>query len=276
MEFSLPSDQITISFSEPPSGATVGVQIQDATTGLTEVGRSESGVTERPAGSGNFVFVGAAPSSEGNYLVVADWNNGVINEATSAVRELRVSSSVPVSTSGLGAVADAAKSHLASIFDKLINSPSYGQTLVVGQIETVKARLLKAPPATADEGSLNPVVIDYLGKLVALALIPAAVALLQDEAQSRSTGNDPLEIVTYVDKIKTLDMLQKILLDQIAREEALVLTLINEPVTSSFVDTGPSISDTRPRVTADPGCYPQYDDYPLKRGDRIGNGSVFG
>lgn len=276
-EFSLPSDQIVFVFEEPPSGATVGVQIRNAVSDLVEVGRTTTGVSEQPAGSGIFVFVGAAPASEGDYLVIADWNAGVLTDNLSEVKELRVSATVPVATSNLGAIADAAKSHLASIFDKLINSPSYGQSLVVGQIETIKTRVLKTPPATADEGSLNRVVVDYLGKLVALSLIAPATALLQDEIQSRSTGNEPLEIVTYIDRLKVLQALEEILLEQIQREEELVLTLLPDPVQTSIADTGPAVSVVGQKVTDDPWSFPRIRDYPYHHRDRgIGNGSVFG
>lgn len=269
--FVLPLDVLTEVFDGLPSGlgGSIGQQITRASTGSTVLGRTSSGITERPPGSGSYVAQPTAAAEQGVYLLTVDWNGGVLEPATSRTHQFEVTTTLPVVITGLGAIADEARSHLGGIFDKLVNSPSYGSAHVVGRIEVVKERLMTAPPDTTGEATLPRLVKDYLGKLAALELIPAVFALLQGELQQESTANDPLEIVSYVDKIKVVELVRDELLAQTRRDESTVLPLLDQPNLRAAAD-GPAVDEVDEfRVMADPRDVPPFSTFPHRPFTRV-------
>lgn len=247
-------------------GVVVGYQIRRASNDTVVQGRTITGVAERPAGLGNYVVIGASPAEQGTYLVIVDWNDGNLDPAHTAIQELIVVSSVAVESSGLGLVADAAKAHLAQTFDRLADDDHYGSAFIARAVAVVKRRVMLNPPTVGDENMLDELVIDYLGKLVALELMPAAVDYWAVQYQSESTGNDPTETASYPDRLKALEMLENELLKQVRRDEAMIVPLINGQRLRAASD-GPSIDeDDDFRVTDDPRSHPPV--HTIQRGHR--------
>src|SRR4051794_39173519 len=134
-----PGETLTIAQSGIPTGRTVGVQLIKAATGAVALGRSTTGVVERPAGSGNYPATFVAPVEADLYLIVLDWNNGTITTTTSKVEELQVTSSAAAADTGLGEIADYAKMAIGGeSFTLLLESPNYGASFISLAVDVVK------------------------------------------------------------------------------------------------------------------------------------------
>jgi hypothetical protein len=270
---SLPGDVFPAELNRAATGltGTLGVQIRKLETDTVVMGRRTDVITERPAGTGNYVALLTAPVEVGRYQVVWDTTNGVLDPDHTAVETLEVTTTLPISPSGLGVIADAAKSHMGETFDALVSSTHYGAQYITGRVEVVKRRVMTDPPVQADEDTLDTLVIDYLGKLVALELMPAAFDYWGRQVQAETIGNDPAEMTTYPDRIKVMEAVQQTLLVQTRADEIIVLPLINKPRLRSN-DDGPAIDedpDTFAHVTEDPNSFPPARTYPFGKKDRV-------
>lgn len=265
-----PGEAVTLSVDGIPTGEVVGYQVMKAATGTVAVGRTTVGVVERPSGSGNYVATFAAPVEADLYLIVLDWNGGVITTTKSRVEEMQVASATAQAETGLGLIADYVKTFIGGeTFDLLVGSPSYGSAYVSIAIETVKARVMEDPLLTSQEGTLPVVVLSWLGKLAALQLLPAAADAWSTRAQSRSVGSDPTEIVTYPSREAMLKLLADRLLADARAEEALALSLIPSARLLS-TSSGPAIDeDAGQHVTRDPRLFPREQCYPFGRGGAL-------
>lgn len=260
-----PGETITIAQSGIPTGQTVGYQVMKAASGSISIARTTVGVVERPAGSGNYIATFVAPPEPDLYLIVIDWNNGVINTSTSKVEELLVTSTVAQDETGLGPVADYTKTFLGGeTFQMLLDSVNYGPGYISTAIGIVKARVSTVTIDLAGESLLPIIVLSYLGKLSALQLIPAAIDIWATQAQSKSMGNDPAEIVTYASRDAMLRMLQENLLRLARADEALALALLPEARLLS-TESGPAIDEEElAKVTSDPRRFPRAGDFPYR------------
>lgn len=269
MPSAIPSDPFVVSFDDLPvglvgSGTPIGVQIRRASNGTVVSGRTTSGIVEEPVASGTYEVTGTAPAELGEYLVLVDWNAGVIESDTSEARELTVAVSIPLVISEFGLVADATKSHMGETFDGLVSSEHYGSGYVMRKIDVIKQRVLNSPPDVEDEDTLHKLVIDYLGKLAAIDLMPAAIDYWARQAQTDSTGSDPTETVSYPDRLEAMKQLQEELLRQTRRDEIVVTPLLEDPRTRDAVLVGPAIDEVDDcKVTAEPRFFPRYDDFPF-------------
>jgi hypothetical protein len=274
---------VTITESGIPTGSMVGFQVMKALSGTITQGRTTAGVVERPAASGNFVIPFTAPVEGELYLVVVDWTGGVLAPETTRVTELQVVvGATAASPTGLGEIADWAKASLGGeTWNGLIDSPNYGASYVAKAILAVKERVMTVPPATVDEGTLSVLVLSYLGKLVALQLMPAARDYWGNQTQSVSIGDDPIEIATYPNRNTMLDALKEDLVAQVVEEQAKALELLGTAV-RVIASRGPMIDEDfdDARVTDDPRTFPRSDTFPytdsefaaIGGGVRIGSG----
>lgn len=271
MQTANPGSSTTVTFPGIPSGSVVGFQVLNAATGLVALARTQNGVVERPAGSGNWVAIFNAPVQGDLYLVVADWNNGVLTPATSQVKELQVTTVVAPGSSGLGRVADYVRMRLGGeTFKGLTTSTDYGMPFVQQAIDLVKRRVMTNTVATVDEGNLDILILDYLGILASLALIPAARDWWGSQVVAQSTGNDPTEMVTYTDRSKLMDTVRDDLLRRLPEVQALAIPLIGTPRLRLAAD-GPSIDeDEGKHVLPDPRDFPDSIHFPgPRRGEVI-------
>lgn len=265
-----PGQTITISQDDLPTGLDVGFQVIKAATGAIVVGRSTTGVFERPTSSGNYVATFVTPVEADLYLIVMDWSGGTLSPSTSVVQQLQVTSMQPAET-GLGPIADYAKLYLGGeTYRGIVSSPTGGEGTIALAIGAVKARVFTSPPITAAESLLPQVVISYLGKLVALELMPAARDYWNTQYQSESTGSDPTEIATFPSRQAFLNALATDLLAKVRADWPIVLPLIESPMLRSSAN-GPQIDedDESRYVTRDPRHFPLQDYYPYSKFDKL-------
>jgi hypothetical protein len=275
MQTAKPGQTVTMSFSGIPSGAAVGYQVIKAGSGVVSIGRTELGVIEMPTGSGNYMITFAAPPEGDLYLVVVDWTAGVLAPETTKTDLLQVSTQAQIGDTGLGPVADYVKMRLGGeTWKGLTQSAEYGEPFVVQAIELVKRRVMKTPPAAADEGTLDVLVLDYLGILAALELVPAARDYWMNQLVSESTGDDPTEITTYTDRAKLIDDLRDDLVRRLPQAQALAVPLLNDPRLGDAT-LGPDIDeDDDDRATFDPRDFDDRDLVAPFAGEPIPDGFV--
>lgn len=272
MHTTSPGKTTVITLSDLPSGQIVGIQVIKAANGLVSIGRTTTGVVERPPGSGAYVVTFVAPAEGDLFLLVADWSGGVISDSTTRVEELNVTAEVQPGSSGLGYVADYTKMYLGGeTWRGLADSLNYGTPFIARAIEVVKRRVFTNPPDTANENTLPVLVLDYLGICAALELIPAARDWWMNQHISISEGDDPTEIVTYANRAALMKDLQDDLLRRLPAARDLALPLIDDPVLTALSDV-PAIDedDDLSRVTADPRHFPGAGTFPYDSDDPRG------
>lgn len=162
----------------------------------------------------------------------------------------------------MSSVADYARMYLGGqTWKLLIESEGFGATYVTLAIETVKRRTMSSPPTTPLEHTLNPLVLDYLGILTALQLMPAAKDAWGSKIISRSVGNDPAEITTFTDRSKLIDGIQSDLLRRLGAIQALALEHVVDPVTGPRSQMATDEIYDR-HVTHDPRSFPPASTFP--------------
>jgi hypothetical protein len=268
MQTTGPGQITTFTQSGIPTGASVGVQIISAASGLVALARTTNGIAERPLGSGNYVISFNAPLLGDLYITIVDWNNGVIEPGTSVTGDLVVTAVPQLGSSDLGAIADYASVYLGGeTWNAIKSSANFGTTGILRAIGIIKARVQVTPTPPELEGSLPALVLDYLGILTALQLIPAARDIWAQSKISESIGNDPAEIVTYVNRAALVENLQNDLLRRLAAAQAAADPLLDSP-TARLVSQGPQIDeDDACYVTEDPRDFPQRDTFPYRHRD---------
>jgi hypothetical protein len=263
-----PGETITVSQSGIPTGQTVGIQVIKAATGAVSLGRFTIDVVERPSGSGNYVSTFVAPVEADLYLVVLDWNNGVLTPTKSVVQEMQVTSSVLQADTGLGEIADYVKTYIGGeTFTLLLESPNYGPSFISLAIDVIKHRMMTSVVLTINENTLPVVVLSYFGKLAALQLMSAVRDIWSTKAQSKALGNDPVETISYPSRTAILDAIEESLLRQVREEQAAVLPLIPTP-NLILASRGPAIDEDEDdgRVTSDPRVFPRLYEFPYRDG----------
>lgn len=262
MQTTSPGQTTIITESGIPTGESVGFQVFKAASDTPVSARQTLGVSERPAGSGNYVITFIAPAEGDLYLVVLDWNGGILTPETSKVIDLRVTSAVELGSSGLGEVADYAKMYLGGeTWSGLVNSADYGPSYVSRAIDTIKRRTMATPPDTAGEASLDPIVASYLGLLSALQLISAARDYWGSQQITITRGDDSSEMVTYANRMAMMKELREDLMRQLPAATAAAQPIIDQPLV--IASSGPAIDeDDDFRVTDDPRDFPSRDAFP--------------
>ena len=173
----------------------------------------------------------------------------------------------PISSAPLMAsVADYVRMYLgAQTWDLLTGveqQVSYGAGTVTLAIETVKRRVMTNPPITPLESTLNPLVLDYLGILSALQLIPAAKDAWGSKIISSSVGHDPSEIKTYTDRAKLIEAIQDDLLRRLPAIQAIAAPHIDTPTPTANRSQPATDELYDERVTVDPRTFPPASTYP--------------
>lgn len=94
MIYAQPGSSFTASLENASTGltGTLGVQILNH-EGTVVFARKTAGITEIPAGSGQYLVTLTAPTGPGLYIVF--WDNGVISPSTTASEELTITSILP-------------------------------------------------------------------------------------------------------------------------------------------------------------------------------------
>jgi hypothetical protein len=263
-----PGETITIVQSGIPTGEDVGYRVTKAVTGAVAIGRTTTGVVERPAGSGTYVATFVAPVEVDLYLVTLDWNSGILTPNKSVTEELQVTTSAAQVDTGLGEIADYVKTALGGdTFTALLQSPNYGPSHIALAIDIIKNRVMTVPVLTANENTLPSVVLSYLGKLAALELRTAVIDLWADKAQARSFANDPSENVTYASRENMLRLLFDALLAAANKEAKIAIPLLPTPRLEDSSAGAAIDEEANAHVTRDPRLFPRQHEYPFRDGN---------
>ena len=259
-----PGQTLVVTEDGIPSDAVVGFQVLKAASGMVALGRSTNGVVERPTNSGNYVITFVAPAENDLFLIVIDWSDGVLAPETTMVKELQITSSTVAAPSELGSIADHAKLSMGGeIWNGLLNSPNYGSSEIALAVATIKSRIFTVDIPTASESTLPELVLDYLGKLTALQLVPAARDFWANAYISITRGDDSSEVVTYPNRATLIDDLRDDLLRAVRALEPLVIPIIDNPRMIASTN-GPAIDEDENSfyVTADPRTFPPAETFP--------------
>lgn len=127
-----------------------------------------------------------------------------------------------------GAIAESAKSTLPITWDALLTDSRYGESLLTAKVDYVKEKLFGEVITVGEEETYSLMVINYAAKLVALEMIPPGIDFWMNQPSSESaTGTT--EVHTFVDRAEALRKLAERLLQEVRRDEADVLALLNRP-----------------------------------------------
>jgi hypothetical protein len=145
-----------------------------------------------------------------------------------------------------GPVARAARREIPIAWDYLSSLPGYGDVELSEKIETVKLTVLGYTMSIADEESADKRVVDYLGKMAAIDVIPAAIDYWTDRMVSQSArGSD--EVITYPNRIAALESKLKYLLAVTERMRPRIEDIIGRVTKRS--EPGPAVDTEGPLVT---------------------------
>lgn len=263
----LPTETVTALLESAPSGlltqGVIGAELRTEGTDLVKIARTANGIVEKPTLPGYYWWTFTLPPEGGNYYVLWDRDNGTRAEGMTAIEQVRVSVFQSAEDAEVGEIAWRARGHIPETYLALWKADSFGPSHIQLKADVIKRRVMTTVIAVEAENTLDTLVLDYLGRLVALELIPPGRDYWANQLQSESIGDDPTEVRTYADRIKALADTQSDLLRQIRRDEPIILPLITDLRLPDALDAGPEIDeDDDYRTTSDPREFPAIADFP--------------
>lgn len=158
-----------------------------------------------------------------------------------------------------GAIAEAAAGEIPETWKALTNSArGYPATFFDRRLNGVMRRYLGAVLTPDEQNALDPVVIDYLGKRLALSLIVAGIDYWSKQRIQTGVQGSRNENVTYKDRASDLKDIQKMLLIDVMHLWVEVQPLLpNRRVRQAAV---PAVTTETTAYTADPNLMePPFD-----------------
>lgn len=153
-----------------------------------------------------------------------------------------------------GAVASQARQYLPVTWDALSQDQRYGDRFLQARVDTVKYRLFATVVnAVAEATTYDLFVLDFMGKVAVLQIIPAGIEYWSDRHISVSTTGTS-EVVSYPDRLKSLQALQEWLTVEVAKDWQDVQAIL--PFKIRRKGKFPKVSDTDPLLTASPKDFP--------------------
>jgi hypothetical protein len=152
-------------------------------------------------------------------------------------------------------IALAARDELPETWDKLLEATTFGEDALLRRLSVLTYRAFGVELDAADQGALDPVLVSYLGKRMALDLIIPGIDYWSKQVLSLSAGER--ETKAYKDRAEDLKELRKMLLDETAKmlpDVDQLLPLIPRPAadTPKVLEAGFSTV----HVTSDPMSFP--------------------
>lgn len=148
----------------------------------------------------------------------------------------------------MGVIAQRAKEVMPVTWTALQADSRYGTVLMQGRVDYVKFRLFGTICADGAEASIyNPLILDYVGKEVALQIIPAGIDYWMEQHLTASTHGTQ-ESVSYPDRVGALEKLQEWLI----REVRSLRPELDDVFIRRRKGGYPAISTTEPLLTPDP------------------------
>jgi hypothetical protein len=126
-----------------------------------------------------------------------------------------------------GAIAEAARRQIPVTWDALLDDETRfgGEDSLEATVDYVKERIFGAVISTEAEDALPLVLVQWLGKLVALELIGPGIDYWMNMSIIETT-TQPDERVQYTDRARELRERRKLLLEETRRDEAGMLPLV--------------------------------------------------
>jgi hypothetical protein len=155
-------------------------------------------------------------------------------------------------------IALAARDELPETWDKLLEASTFGEAALERRLNVLLYRAFGTPLDEDEQEALDPVLVSYLGKRLALDLIIPGIDYWSKQVLSLSAGER--ETKAYKDRAEDLKELRKLLIDDTTRmlpEVQAALPLIPRPASDTIKVLEAGFSTVH--VTADPfGFPPQY------------------
>lgn len=237
------------------TGATVTLSMRDQTGALKINATAANVVSPATAGKLRYDWSALNVDTAGEY-----WAWWRITPAVGTAFDLPeflvyIEGHVDGGIAQLGKVADLARQHMPVTWDRLAQDVRYGNRMLKDRVDVTKYRLFgTVVAASAESTTYDLFVLDYLGKVVAYSLIPAAIEYWTDSHQSLSaTGT--AETVSYPDRLRALENLGKRLAAEITDMQPDVDAIV--PHTRRRTGGYAAVDTTGPLVTSDPGAFPR-------------------
>jgi hypothetical protein len=153
------------------------------------------------------------------------------------------------------AIALSCRDELPETWDALLQAPTFGEDALLRRLTVLTYRAFGAEMEAAGQENLDPVLVSYLGKRMALDLIVPGIDYWSKQALSHSAGER--ETKAYKDRAEDLKELRKMLLDETAKllpEVQDLFPQIPRPATDTVRVLEAGFSTLH--VTADPMGFP--------------------
>lgn len=112
-------------------------------------------------------------------------------------------------------IALAGRDELPETWDKLLESPTFGEPALERRLNTLMYRAFGTVLSDVEQASLDPLLVSYLGKRLALDLIIPGIDFWSKQAISLSAGER--ESKAYKDRAEDLKELRKLLLEDTSK-----------------------------------------------------------
>ena len=109
-------------------------------------------------------------------------------------------------------IALAAKDELPETWDKLLESPNFGEPALERRLDTLMYRAFGTTPDESEQAQLDPMLISFMGKRLALELIIPGIDYWSKQVLSLSAGER--ESKAFKDRAEDLKELRKMLLEE--------------------------------------------------------------
>jgi hypothetical protein len=206
--------------------ATVDFNMREADTDVLKVS-SAANIVDASKGKVSYSWSASDLNTAGEYFGWWEINDaGEIYETEEFL--IIVAKHAPGFRTTVGPIYSAAKSIMPITWNRLEDSPHYGDKQLQNKIEIAKVTLFGTEMTVADEYDMDIRVVDYLAKVAAISVIPAGKDYWASMASSKvSTGTD--EDVSYPDRIKMLEELHKQLTQEVSAMRDEISSIVDLP-----------------------------------------------
>jgi hypothetical protein len=161
--------------------------------------------------------------------------------------DILVADHAPGEGTRTGAIWRAARGEGAIAWDALRKLADYGDPELQRKIDVVKLRVLGAALPVESEAALDVRVADYIGKLVAIEVIPAAIDFWMDQVQSTTIGRGAEEIQTFPNRISAMQARLTYLERAVEKLESSIIAIIGR--SDKQLPEAPTVDTEGPMIT---------------------------
>ena len=125
----------------------------------------------------------------------------------------------------MGRIADSAKSNIPVSWDIVMKDARAGDSVLTARENYINNLVLGLEPDQTTEDALHPLVVEYLGKRLALDVVQVAIDIVMELSEMEST-QQPVELTRYESRLKNMQEKKKNLLVELAELEPVIIGLI--------------------------------------------------